>query len=166
VRFDYEDTDIYRYIPATIPADTSFPFYLMSHWACNFFSLPDGNTLDTNHDAIKVYSYNRENYYVSLPKLDLSHVFLHSNLSCYIANDYVCETMTENESFNFKEYPLDSMNESWMISSQKNVHICFKRLELEYEMLYRIGTDNSFEQQTIFKFVIFVCLFDNSSGKY
>jgi hypothetical protein len=76
----------------------------------DYFSLPDGNTIDTNHETVKVYSFNSDawNYYQLLPELDLSPVYLHWDLSS-TANGYVCEMMIDNEVIYIKEYPLDSM---------------------------------------------------------
>jgi hypothetical protein len=80
-------------------ADTSLTFYLMNDWTNNYISLSDGNTIDSNHDTIKVYSFNRNpgNNIQSLPELDLSHIYLHLDLSSTIAYDYVRKMMTDKE---------------------------------------------------------------------
>jgi hypothetical protein len=74
VSFDYEDTYGYIYIHATMPADISFTFYMMVDSSNDYFRQPDGGTIDTNHESVKVYSFNDQNYYHILPELDLSHV--------------------------------------------------------------------------------------------
>jgi hypothetical protein len=60
--FDYEDTYGYLYIHVTNPVDTNFPFHLIGSWTNYYFSLPDGNTIDSNYHSVKVYSFNGENY--------------------------------------------------------------------------------------------------------
>jgi hypothetical protein len=56
-----------------MPADNIFAFYLIGDSTNNYFSLPDCNTIETNHDTVKFYSFNSDmdNQYQSLPELDL-----------------------------------------------------------------------------------------------
>jgi hypothetical protein len=64
-------------------------------------SLPNGNKSDSNHNTIKVHSFNDNSSYHPLPEGDLSYVYLHWNLDSF-ANGYVSEIN--------KEYQLESMN--------------------------------------------------------
>jgi hypothetical protein len=58
VSFGCMDEYRYLYIHATMSIDTSFAFYLMDDWTNGYFSLPDGNTIDSNQNIVKVYSFN------------------------------------------------------------------------------------------------------------
>jgi hypothetical protein len=62
------------------------------------------------------------NYQKSLPELDLSHIYLHWDLGG-TSYGYVCEMMTDKETNYFKEYPLDSMKVSGIVSCKKGVRI-------------------------------------------
>jgi hypothetical protein len=149
----------YQSIHATISADTSFTFNLMSDCTNDYFSLPDGDTIDSNHGIAKVYLFNSDtgNYYQSRPELDLFHVYLHLDLCSCTANVYVCEMMTDKKTFYIKEYTLDSLKVSGIARNKKRVHILFisddengvtiwfRRLMLEHVMLYWIGIGNSFD---------------------
>jgi hypothetical protein len=75
--FDYEDTYGYLNIHSTMPAGTSFPFYLMSDWTNDYFSLPDDIIIDSISDTIEVYSFKGKNYYSRLHELDLYHRYFH-----------------------------------------------------------------------------------------
>jgi hypothetical protein len=88
-----------------------------------------------------------DNLSQSLPELDLSHAYLDWDLS-HIAHGYVCEMMADKETNYVKEFGLDSMKVSRVVSSKKGahiwftidganaVHIWFRRLVLENVMLY------------------------------
>jgi hypothetical protein len=69
--FYYEDTYRNLEIHTPITADSSFRFYLMGHWTNDYFSQPGGIFFETNHDTIRVYSFNGERYYHPLFELDL-----------------------------------------------------------------------------------------------
>jgi hypothetical protein len=98
----------------------------MSDWTNNYFSLPEGNTIDIYQHAVKIYTFNSDmdNYSHSLPELDLYHAYLHWDLTS-IANGYICEIMADNDTNYIKEYPLDLMKVSGIVSSKKGVHIWF-----------------------------------------
>jgi hypothetical protein len=124
VSFDWMDEYGCLYIHVTMPADTSFAFNLMVDWTNDYFSQPDGIAIDSNHNTVKLYSFNSdaENYYQPRPEFHLSHVYFHLDLSS-TANRYVCEIMTDKDAIYIKEYPLDSMKVSRIVSSKKGVHI-------------------------------------------
>jgi hypothetical protein len=109
-----------------MPADNIFTFYLMSDGTNNYFSLPDDNTIDINHHTVKIYSFNSDtgNYSYLLTELDLYHAYLHWDLSS-IANGYVCKMMGDNDTNYIKEYSLDLMKVSGIVSSKTSVHIWF-----------------------------------------
>jgi hypothetical protein len=76
----FDCMDEYRYIciRSIMPIDNSFSFYLMGDWTNHYFSLPDGNIIDINHDIVKVYSFNSDmnNYYRPLAALDRNYAYL------------------------------------------------------------------------------------------
>jgi hypothetical protein len=66
-----------------MPANINFTFYLMNGWTLDDLSLREGNNLDSNHNIIKVYSFNSDmgNWHLPLHELDFSHFYFHWNLS-------------------------------------------------------------------------------------
>jgi hypothetical protein len=83
----------------------------MNDWTDVYFSMADGNIIDSTHDTIKFYSLNGENYYHPLPDLDLPRVSLHCDLDS-IANGYVSEIN--------KEYQLESMKQGAINTSMSS----------------------------------------------
>jgi hypothetical protein len=71
-------------------ANTSLTFYFTNDWTYNYFSLPDGDNNDINHDTVKLFGFNNEmnNWYQPLSDFILSHVYLNTDLS---NTGYVCE---------------------------------------------------------------------------
>lgn len=65
-------------------------FLFTDDWTNQYFSLPSGYILDLDHNSVSFHSFNDENYYHSLPELDLSHVYFHWDLNS-TANGFVCE---------------------------------------------------------------------------
>jgi hypothetical protein len=57
-----------------------------------------------------------------LGELDLSHAYFHWDLSS-TANGYLWEMMAEKEVNYIKEYPLDSMKVSGIVSCKKGIRI-------------------------------------------
>jgi hypothetical protein len=52
----------------------------MNDWTNDYFSLPDGDTIEVTHYIVKIYSFNIDNRYVRLLDVDLSFAYLHMNL--------------------------------------------------------------------------------------
>jgi hypothetical protein len=103
-------------------ADSSFMFYLMGQWTNEYFSLPDGNNRDSNHDTFMVYSFNgdADKWDDPLPDLHLAHAYLHWNFNSAVEG-IVCEMVTGENQNDIKEYRLDSKKVSGIISSKKGV---------------------------------------------
>jgi hypothetical protein len=75
--FYYEDTYSYLFSHNTIPVDTRLVFILRDQRTNDYFILHDGNTIDSNHDTAKIYSFNNEYSYEPLPDVDLSYAYFH-----------------------------------------------------------------------------------------
>jgi hypothetical protein len=93
--------------------------------------LREGNNLDSNHNIIKVYSFNSDmgNWHLPLHELDFSHFYLHWNLSS-AGNGFLCEIVTDNGSNNqpknlVKQRYLESMKGSGAMSNKKMFNIKF-----------------------------------------
>jgi hypothetical protein len=53
---------------------------MMNDWTNDYFSLPDGDTIEVTHYIVKIYSFNNDNRYIRLLDVDLFFVYLHMNL--------------------------------------------------------------------------------------
>jgi hypothetical protein len=67
---------------------------LIGDWINDYFSLSDDHTIDSNHETIKIYSFNHGNRSNLLPGFDLSYVYLHWNLDSI---NYVSEINKERQ---------------------------------------------------------------------
>jgi hypothetical protein len=63
VSFYYKGQYGYLSIHPIMSADANFTFSLMCDWTNDNFTLPDRNTIDTNHNTVKLFSFNGANYY-------------------------------------------------------------------------------------------------------
>jgi hypothetical protein len=77
--FDCMDEYGYLYLHAIMSVENTFHFYLIGDWTNDYFNLHAWNTIDSNHDTVNAYCFNDKNWYQPLPKLDLSHVYLHQD---------------------------------------------------------------------------------------
>jgi hypothetical protein len=123
--FDYEDDSRYLCIHVILPAETSFTLYSKGDWTNDYFSLPDGDSIDYINDTVKVYSFYDQNCHHSLSELDLSCAYLNWDLGSN-EYDYYCGMMTDKEGIYSKEYAIDNMKASEIMSRKKGVQISFK----------------------------------------
>jgi hypothetical protein len=104
--------------------ETCLTFFLVSYWTNDYFSLPDGKSIDFNHIIIKVYTLNDENYFEPHSRL-INLMFIHSGIWVVIVRMDLSVMMTDKEANSITECPTDSMKASEIASSQKSIHFWF-----------------------------------------
>jgi hypothetical protein len=114
--FDYMNMYGYLFISGIMPdANTSLIFYFTNEWTCNYFSLPDDDNIDINHDTVKLFGFNNDtnNWYQPLSDFDLSHVYLNWDL---VSTGYVCEIVGEVKNRTYaKEYGIADIKVSGIV---------------------------------------------------